>query len=138
MPMPDAVEWVSHPSKRHPARAAALAAIAIVFSALTLWWTGVPIYALVCFAVLFGSTLAYFIPTHYRMDEAGIRIAFFGTVRVFEWRQVRGWTFYPDAMYVSTMPMTSRLSRYRGSLLTFADNREAVVAFFKAHAKENG
>jgi hypothetical protein len=135
--MPDAIEWVSHPAVRHPWRAVALAAIAVGASALVLWWTTVLLYALVSLVVLFGSTLSYFLPTRYRMDAEGIRISFMGTVRVFEWANVRGWTFYHDAMYVSTVPMKSGLSRYRGSLITFGEDREGVVAFFKAHVREN-
>jgi hypothetical protein len=86
-----------------------------------------PLLGGVAFAILTLSLSAYFFPTRYRIDEAGIEAnSVFGSRRR-DWSGLRSYAADARGITVSPFLHPSWLESYRGMRLLFAGNRDRVV-----------
>ena len=87
-------------------------------------------------ALCLGISLArYFLPTSYRLDEAGVRARFLGREVARPWAEVRGLYPHRDGVHLSPFVKPSALDPFRGIFVRFAGNRDEVLRFCERHVR---
>lgn len=129
----ETLSWVSHPLKRSLGKSALAISSVLVSVIFGAWYMQSYLFGALAGLVLFASLAKFFLPTRYTFSEEGV------TVKTTTQTYTRPWTmfrsFYTDRNGVLLSPFIgpSRLENFRGLYLTFADNRERVLRYIKAH-----
>ncbi len=135
--MSESLEWQSWPLKERPAAGVGAAAV-IVLAATGAVFVGQHIaFGLVTLVVLMGSLNPFFSPTLFRMDEEKVVASRWPTRKMRPWEDIRA--CFVDRNGVTLSPFTKRswLEPYRGIRLFFRDNRDEVIAYLRAHVRED-
>jgi len=83
--------------------------------------------------LLLGMTATIFTPVSYRLDEKGVSVRFVGTPSFRRWEHYRNYYVHKPGVHLTTMPQPSALDPFRGHMLMFDGNREAVVEYIARH-----
>jgi hypothetical protein len=135
------VEWTYNPwvhvrGRRHPALALLVlvgaAALAGYSFTAPQWWPASLAWGGLALLLLLGMTANTFLPARYRLDERGISTWFLGAPSFRPWSHYRNYYVHDTGAHLTTMPDPSPLDPFRGHMLMFAGNREAVVAALRA------
>ena len=103
----------------------ALAAAACAVLALAILSS--PVLALGSIFVVAAATGEFLFPIHYRLGPEGAEMRHGLARRRMEWADVRKAYLLADGVRLSPFDYPSRLEAYRGILLRFEENRDAVV-----------
>ena len=96
------------------------------------------VFFTVVIGVLFLAQLsAFFLPTHYTLDDEGVKVWRFGPAKKKEWSEFK--SFYVDrsGVLLSPFPTRSRLEKFRGVSLMFAGNKREVLDFVRSRLGED-
>jgi len=126
------LEWTAHPARERPLAAAVLVVIMLGASVFAARFGNGPWWGILGFGLLALSLWSFFLPTRFRMDEAGVeKKSVFGTEKR-TWREVRSFTTDSRGMLLSPFPKPTPLAKFRGLAVQFAPGgREGVVAFVR-------
>jgi hypothetical protein len=92
------------------------------------WWPQALGWGGFSFLALLGMTANLFLPVRYRLDDKGVTVYFpFGVPSFRDWAHYRNFYVHDTGVHLTTMPQPSALDPFRGHLLLFANNRDAVV-----------
>lgn len=96
-----------------------------------------PFFALFGFVAIMASTSEYWVPLKYQLDErrASVKVGF--SVTAIEWSEIKRAICAEEAVKLSPLEQTGRLSAFRGVTLRYGGNAEEVLAFVKEHLPEN-
>ncbi len=125
------LSWTVHPARSNPPSAAAVLALIVLVPVAVQMILHDPLLVFLSFLLLALPLASYFYPTKVVFDGKGV------TVRSLWGRRFRSWdsfrSFQYDREHVRLCPLSvpSRLDSYRGVLLRFAENRQAVLAFLR-------
>jgi len=91
-------------------------------------------YALLAAGLLAASLARYFLPTAFRLDDAGVTVRFLGRARRLPWEQVRRVSVQPTGVFLSPSEGLSRVDSFRGMFVRFGGNADEVVRFVRSKA----
>jgi hypothetical protein len=131
--------WRDRRGWRHPAVALALLLAVSCLAGYTFtqpdWWPQALGWGGFSLLVLLGMTANLFLPVRYRLDGRGVTVRFFGVPSHRPWEHYRNYYVHDTGVHLTTMPGPSPLDPFRGHLLLFAGNREAVLPIIRAHIR---
>jgi hypothetical protein len=120
--------WRIHIAARRP-RQSALAALAFVAIAVGLGVTyRAPIYSILGFGLLFGSTAAYWTPRHYKLYADRIEVVVMGRAAGRPWSQFLACFRDSDAVFLSPTGLSTGLARFRGLTVFLPPDGDDVAA----------
>ncbi|MBI3910848.1 MAG: hypothetical protein HY320_07930 [Armatimonadetes bacterium] len=122
------LEWRVHLAKRQPRRAAAVAAIILASAALCQLLFGNWLFSLFTAFALCAATAEFLLPIRYRLTPQGAEQWNLFAARRILWSGVKRAYLLEDGVQLSPLAIPTRLERYRGVFLRFADNRSEVLA----------
>ncbi|MBI5707815.1 MAG: hypothetical protein HZC36_12595 [Armatimonadetes bacterium] len=96
-----------------------------------------PFFAVFGFIAILASTAEFWMPLKYQMNEkrASVKAGF--SVTAIEWSEIKRAICAPEAVKLSPLKETGRLSAFRGVTLRYAGNAEEVLAYVKEHLPED-
>lgn len=119
--------WSIHLLQRNPWRIVVLVPI-IFFTLVFLRALSADWFIIVLALVIFIFAIAEFIlPLHYRIDDMGVHMRFFGSHRLLRWTNIRRVYCYKNEIFLSTLAKHSRLEGYRGLLLRCDDTQATLL-----------
>jgi hypothetical protein len=133
---PKEISWRVWPLKRSVTRSI----LVLVFVILVLYsvqsFMGEAFFTAVLGVLFLAQLSAFFLPTHYKLDEDGVEVWRLGTAKKKPWTEFR--SFYADSggVLLSPFPTRSRLEKFRGISLMFAGNRREVIDFVRSRIEE--
>ena len=133
----ETLTWTIRPTDGQPVKLVAIFAVA--FLALGIGWFGFgrPLFGLLGFAMILGSTADAWLGTRFRLDEGGASARTGPSVTAMEWTEVRRVLVKEAEIRLSPLENASTLDAFRGvGLLPTSENREAVLAFITSYAPE--
>ncbi len=120
--------WTSFPLRDYP-KSSILLSIFLVFLAGLLWQIAVvewemPLFYVLGMLLVLGNLAPYYIPTHYKLYEDRIDIAYFAVKISRKYSDFH--CFYADkkGIMLGTFPQPNRLDRFRGQSLRFSKKQE--------------
>ena len=127
------LEWRCHPVTRRPSVSIAVSVFVIVVAVAVSYSTDSRLFTVLALVIMLGSLAKFYFPTSYKLTDKTVAVKTTTTTITKEWSQYR--SFYPDKNGVLLSPFAepSRLENFRGIYLMFAENRDEVIAFVKAH-----
>jgi hypothetical protein len=118
------LQWQVHLARRHPERLPALAMI-LVIGAICVWLLfGQVLPVLVALCLLLGAAVEYLLPIQYTIDREGVAARSAVSHLALSWRDVRRCRSDMAGMLVTPLPVASRLDRFRGVFLRYAQTGE--------------
>ena len=128
-----ALEWTCHPVKRKPLVSALVTLFIFVVVALVYYTTASRAFGVLAAVVMLASLAKFYFPTTYRLTYERITIKTTTQTLRKDWSIYR--SCYPDKNGILLSPFVrpSRLENFRGIYLMFANNRDEVTEFVKAH-----
>ena len=128
-----ALEWTCHPVKRKPLVSALVTLFIFVVVALVYYTTASRAFGVLAAVVMLASLAKFYFPTTYRLTHDRITIKTTTQTLHKDWSIYR--SCYPDKNGILLSPFVrpSRLENFRGIYLMFANNRDEVTEFVKAH-----
>jgi hypothetical protein len=131
-----ALAWTVHPARRRPA--AALGVLAL--TALAGWacadWGGAWGWGVFAAGLLTASLRRFYLPTTYRLDDAGVTAKNLARVDRLAWPEVRRFRYDDRGVFVSARALASLRDRYTGLHVAFDGNAEAVANFARGHVND--
>ena len=127
------LEWRCHPVTRRPSVSIAVSLFVIVVAMAVSYSTDSRVFTVLALVVMLGSLAKFYFPTSYKLTDETVAVKTTTTTITKSWSQYR--SFYPDknGVLLSPFAQPSRLENFRGLYLMFADNRDEVIAFVRAH-----
>jgi len=127
------LEWTCHPVKRRPLVSVLVTAFIFVVVALVYYTTASRVFGVLAAVVMLASLAKFYFPTTYRLTHERITIKTTTQTLHKDWSIYR--SCYPDKNGILLSPFVrpSRLENFRGIYLMFANNRDEVTEFVKAH-----
>jgi hypothetical protein len=125
------ISWRVHPVVDDFPRSLGAIVLLIFCSYLFALFTGILTFGLIAFMVFFLSTMSYFVPINYRIDEKNLIITFLGFDNVQPLSKYRNFYINPAGIHFSTFSTPSALDSFRGNFVRFNRNRQEVVSFLK-------
>ena len=131
------LEWKCHPATRKPWVTLSVSVFVLVISMLVFAATDSKGFSFLALLVMFASLAKFYFPTKYRMTDEKISIKTSTQTLHKNWEIYR--SFYPDKKGVLLSPFArpTRMENFRGLYIMFANNREEVINFVKAHIVSN-
>ncbi len=129
--------WTVRPTDGAPVKLVAIFAVA--FLALGVGWFGFgkPLFGLLGFAMILGSTGDAWLGTRFRLDAKGASARTGPSVTAMDWTDVRRVLDKGAEIRLSPLESASTLDAFRGvGLVTQPENRESVLEYVRAHAPE--
>lgn len=121
----------SAPGKRYVVLASA------IFAALAGWLLFQhPLYALIGFFAILGSTTEFWAPIHYVLDEKGASLRCGISVSAIEWANVKRAIVFENWVKLSPLEEDSKLSEFRGIKLRYGQDKESVIELVKEKVGE--
>jgi hypothetical protein len=132
------IEWTTHPVKRKPLVSVLVSLFIIVVVVIVYYIMSSKAFALLALLILFASLAKFYFPTTYRLTHDKITIKTVTQTLHKDWSIYR--SCYPDKNGILLSPFVrpSRLENFRGLYLIFANNRDEVTQFVKAHIDMDG
>jgi hypothetical protein len=129
----DSLQYRVHLAARRPRQAALVVAIIVAGAVATAVGLRSSPLGFLAGCVVVASLSDFFVPIHYRLDDAGVSARAFWSRRYLRWEQVR--RVMRDSLGVKLSPLArpSRLEAYRGIYLWFAGNEAEVMAMIARH-----
>jgi hypothetical protein len=125
---PQELVWEVRLWEKNPSRRYVVLAVAFVAAALGYLLLQHLVFALIGFMVIMGSTTDYWLPQKFKIDGNGASLRCGISVTSMAWPEVKRVVEVADGVLLS--PLTSdqsRLNAFRGVLLRYNNNREAVL-----------
>ena len=128
----EAREFVFHPAKDHPVKAAVLGFIlGIAFQAL--WQALEPTVAVVLAVVLLGTVRDFFLETRYRFDSEGISVrGALKAPKAYTWQRFRTYIEDRNGLFLSPYLVKRGLEQQRGVFLPMTRQARGQAAEFCA------
>jgi len=128
-----ALEWTCHPVKRKPLVSALVTLFIFAVVAIVYYTTASRAFGVLAAVVMLASLAKFYFPTTYRLTSNKITIKTTTQTLRKDWSIYR--SCYPDKNGILLSPFIrpSRLENFRGLYLMFANNRDEVIEFVKAH-----
>ncbi|HZH99459.1 MAG TPA: hypothetical protein VEX38_10850 [Fimbriimonadaceae bacterium] len=125
--------WKDNPSRRFVVLVVALAAGVLGYLLLHHI-----LFALVGFGVIMGSTTDYWLPQKFKIDGNGASMRCGISVTAIQWSDVKRVVESPSGVLLSPLgEASSRLNAFRGLLLRYDENREAVLEAVRQNWKDD-
>jgi hypothetical protein len=122
-------EWTCHPARRRPQDVFLVVAVVLLSSWAVLVSLESALLAMLAAVILIVAVLQFLLPTHYRLDDAGVSEKRLFRHRSRAWADLRRVQIGPGAALVSPFARRSWLDRQRGIMLYFdGADRDRVVA----------
>ncbi|RMH44633.1 MAG: hypothetical protein D6689_01990 [Deltaproteobacteria bacterium] len=121
-------QWTAHPARRRPRDVALVAAVVLLSTGAVVAWLQSLVFAAIAAGLLLGSVAPFWLPTRYRLTDAGIEQRRGLGRRARRWSELRRLAVGRDAALVSPLARPSWLDRYRGLVVLFdGGDRDAIV-----------
>ena len=133
----DSLSWTVRPFDGQPLKR--LIVFAVAFLAMGVGWFGFgrPLFGILGFAMILGSTAEYWLGASFRLDAKGASARTGPSVTAMEWKDVRRVLVKGSEVRLSPLEAPSGLDAFRGvGLVVTPENREAVMAYVAAHVPE--
>jgi hypothetical protein len=131
------LSWTAHPMKSRPDQLALIVAVVLLSAWAVLVTLRSPYLALLGAVLLLLAVLPFLVPTHYRLDDAGIEQRRLVSRRFRPWSELRRVQIGPGAALVSPFARPSWMDRHRGFILYFdgldADGKARAIAALREH-----
>ncbi|MBK9033201.1 MAG: hypothetical protein IPL61_18340 [Myxococcales bacterium] len=125
--------WTAHPARRRPDHVALLAAVVLLSAWAVLVTLEAPWLAALAAALLVIAVAPFWLPTTYRLDDAGIEERRWPRRRYRTWAELRRLDVGARALLLSPFARATWLDRYRGMIVMFdGGDRDAIVAAARA------
>lgn len=86
-----------------------------------------PIFPIIGFLAIMGSTMEFWAPISYRIDEKGATSRCGFSVTAIEWSDIKRIVVSDEGVKLSPLEQEGRLSPFRGVFLRFDDNKDQVL-----------
>ncbi len=127
--------WTFNPWSKNPAVASSVIFINLAITVTVYFLYPEKIFAVLALLVMFGMTATLYLPVSYRLDEEGVAVFFLGTRTFRKWSHYRNYYLHRDGVFLTSMPMPSRLDPFRGHFLRYDGDKNIVIEYVKAHVK---
>lgn len=125
--------WTVHPLGQQPrAKSAGLVFVVIALAATAAYSFDGGAYGLLALVVLVASLSRYWLPTHYRLDAAGVEVEHLGWRRARRWQEFRRVDLQRNGVFVSPFARPCRLDAFRGCFLPCGSEQVEVAAWARA------
>ena len=120
-----------------PRRRAVIFVVALLAFGIGWFGFGKPIFGILGFGMILGSTAEYWLRTDFRLDEKGASARTGPSVTAMPWADVRRILARGSEIRLSPLEASSALDAFRGvGLIVTPDNREEVMAYVRAHVAD--
>lgn len=120
--------WEIHFGKEHPQKRAVCAVVCVMAGVIGFLLTSSILVGGLGCAAIFASTAEMFLPSRYVLHPQGASVRLGLSTTEIEWASVKRVLPVPGGIRLSPLEKTSRLEDFRGVLLRFSGNEEAVLA----------
>lgn len=128
------LRWRCHPMKRRPWVTIAVTAFVGLVAVLVYYATEhSQAFATLALVVMFASLAKFYFPTKYKLTDKHVIVKTTTQTLTKEWAQYRSCHTDKNGILLSPFTRPTRLENFRGLYLMFANNRDVVIAFVKAH-----
>ncbi len=129
-------QWTAFPLRESPQKGVLFWVIMVVTIWAVYWNFGsIPLTAIAAILLL-GSLSSFYLPTHYTIDEAGVRIKRVLHNRKMYWYRVRSISDERDGLFLSPFPVKSRLENFLGVYLPYRNNRDRIIELVREYAPD--
>ncbi|NOY89337.1 MAG: hypothetical protein GXO93_08130, partial [FCB group bacterium] len=94
-------------------------------------------FSLLTLIVMFASLSKFYFPTKFRLTDKKITVRYTIQTLTKDWTMYRSYYQDKNGVLLSPFLQPSRLENFRGLYLMFANNKEEVIAFVKAHINKD-
>lgn len=134
---PSELLWTVRLSDAAPNRRFVILLVAFAAAALGWFGFGRPLWGILGFAMVLGSTAEYWLGSRFRLDAKGAQARTGLSVSAMEWKDVRRIVVEGREVRLSPLEIPSTLEVFRGvALVTTPDNHDGVMSFIEAHVPE--
>jgi len=128
-------EWRVHLLREQPGKSAVLGVMCAAVVVLIYFVFGQRVvFTLLAVAILFGSLCDWLLPVKYRLTTRGASYNNVVFRKRIAWEEVRSVYVAESGLKLSPFSRRTRLDAFRGLVLRFAGNREAVIRIVKERA----
>ena len=92
-------------------------------------------YGIISACCLLSSMARYFLPSHYTVDEQGLRCELLWHTTFREWSYFGRGEIRTYGIFLSPFVCPSRLDTFRGIFLPFNNNEDILLSFVKRHVQ---
>lgn len=124
----NSLAWEIHFGRLYPQKRAVCAAACVMAGIIGFLLTSSIVVGGVGFAAIFASTAEMFLPSRYLLNLKGASARLGLSTTEIEWASVKRLLPLPGGIRLSPLEKSSRLEDFRGVLLRFSGNEEAVLA----------
>ncbi|MEJ5169984.1 MAG: hypothetical protein WHU10_03265 [Fimbriimonadales bacterium] len=135
-PEADVLEWEVRLWEREPRKRPALFAV-VAATAVASGFAFGPVMGLLAAVFLLGSTMEFWWPVRYRLDQNGASARVGVSVTAIEWSSVRRAILGEDGIKLSPLEKASRTAPFRGVYIRFNRNRDEVLGFVRRRLPEH-
>ena len=133
----ETLTWQIHFGRLFPKRRA-VCVIACIFAGLMgFLLTANALVGILGVAAIFASTAEMFLPASYVLNQKGASVRLGLSKTEIEWESVKRLLPQPGGIRLSPLEKASRLDEFRGVLLRFSGNEEAVLAKIRELSKKD-
>ncbi len=124
------------PMREQPFKAMLFWPVTILTLWAVYWNSGSWLLTFIGAAVLFGSLTSYYLPTHYSVDNKGVRMQRLYYGRHLSWERIRSIVDERDGIFLSPFPVKTRLENFRGLYMPYRDNRIELLSLIRKYAPD--
>lgn len=133
----ETMTWTVRSTDGAPGRLVAIFGVAFLAMGIGWFGFGKPLFGLLGFAMILGSTADAWLGTHFRLDAKGASARTGPSVTAVEWGDVRRVLVKGREVRLSPLERASTLDAFRGvGLVVRPENREAVLAYITNQVPE--
>jgi hypothetical protein len=136
-PQPDPsdqpLEWTVHPARRRPAVALGVVALTALAGWACADWGGGWGWGVLAAVLLTVSLRRFYLPTTYRLDDAGVTVQNLARIDFLPWPEVRRFRYDDGGAFISSRAVASLRDRYTGLQIAFEANAEPAADFAHRH-----
>jgi len=129
-------QWTAFPLRESPHKGV-LFWVIVVATIWAIYWNfgSIPLTAIAAILLL-GSLSSFYLPTHYTIDEVGVRVKRVLHNKSLSWSRIRSVADELEGLFVSPFPVKSRLENFRGVFLPYRNNRDRIIELVREYAPD--
>jgi len=132
-PPGDILEWRVFPAAERFGAALVTLAVIAAFASLAALLMESPVWGLLAGALLLLALNRFFLPSRFRIDEAGITARYPHARQYLSWADVRRFRHDERGGYLSSRARSSLLDAFQGMHVQFGSDAPLVVARIRRH-----
>lgn len=131
----DVLEWRVHPAAERVGSALAALAVIALFAGLTAVLMQNPLWALLAAGFMLVALNRFFLPSRFRIDDAGVTARYPYGRRYLDWSAVRRFQHDERGAFLSKRAQDSVLDAFQGVHLLFGPQPQRAVEQIQRHLK---